>query len=123
VGNVDESLSEIFMYAMALLFAVSLTAAHFAFKKILHKAGSLSDIKSKMTRYTTACIVRSALFEVPGLFAAVIVLVTGNILALAGSLVALLLLLFFRPSRQQVVQDLNLTIQEMLMLESPKKNR
>jgi hypothetical protein len=116
---VDQEFATLLLYILAGLLLVTLSAVHFIFRILVDRANAQPNLTSKLKLYTTATIIRCALLEAPGLFAAIVMLLTGNSIALLGTLLVLLLFFFFRPSRDQTIQDLNLTPQEKASLENP----
>lgn len=108
------------IYILAGILIVALSAAHFVFNILIRKIDKQLGLKTKLEKYQVAILIRSALLEVPGFVASVICILTGSLLPLMGVAVVLIIFFLLRPSVNGIVQDLNLTIQEKVMLENPE---
>ncbi|MFT3826017.1 MAG: hypothetical protein QM731_19000 [Chitinophagaceae bacterium] len=87
-------------------------------KKIMQIRGSVdTDGVSRMKQYRTACIIWWAMIEVPGMFAAIGFLITGNYAFLALALFHLAILAVFMPRKQNIILLLNLTETDVKRLE------
>lgn len=109
----------ILVYILAGIVIISLSAAHFVFNLLIRKIDNKISLKSKLQKYQSAMLIRSAVLEFPGLFAGVVCILSGNLLPLMG--VAIILIVFFllRPSIGGIIQDLNLSTSEKIVLENP----
>lgn len=107
------------VYILAAVLIASLTAAHFLFNLLVRKIDKQPNLKSKLQKYQSAVLIRSAVLEFPGLFASVICILSGNLLPLMGVAVILIVFFLLRPSVRSVIQDLNLSTQEKAILENP----
>lgn len=109
----------ILIYILAGIVIFSLSAAHFVFNVLIRKIDQNLSLKPKLQKYQSAILIRSAVLEFPGLFAGVVCILSGNPLPLMG--VAIILVVFFllRPSTRGIIQDLNLSTQEKIVLENP----
>lgn len=106
------------VYALAAVVIVALTAAHFLFNLLVRKIDMHLDLRSKLQKYQSAVIIRSAVLEFPGLLASVICILTGNLLPLMGVAVILVVFFILRPSVSSIIQDLNLSNREKAILEN-----
>jgi hypothetical protein len=62
----------------------------------------------KINKYQVAFLIRTALFELPALLNIVGFLVSGNIVFLIAGVVFFMLLVSARPSKQAIIEALNL---------------
>ena len=122
-GNVEVNTDAEFVLMMRyVLFAVTpvaIGAGYFAFKHTLTSASSLTSLKEKLLRYQVAVFMRSASLEIPGMLAAVITLITGELSFLLFTSVILMLFLMLIPGVGTIVQDLTLSRKESAILENP----
>lgn len=115
----EESFSRLLLYVLVAVVITSLTAAYFVFNLMIQRISNGIALKSKLQKYLTALLVRSALLEFPGLFASVVTILTGSQLPLIAVLFVLIVFFLLRPSSGQISQDLNLSQSEKGMLEEP----
>lgn len=122
-GSVEVNADAKFVLMMRyVLFAVTPAAigvGYVAFKQILSGATRLPSLKEKLMRYQVAVLVRSASLEIPGLFASVITLITGELSFLLFTSIILMLFLMLIPGVGAIVQDLALSRKESAVLENP----
>lgn len=115
----EESFSRLLLYVLVAVIITSLTASYFVFNLMIQRISNGIALKSKLQKYLTALLVRSALLEFPGLFASVVTILTGSQLPLIAVLFVLIVFFLLRPSSGQISQDLNLSQSEKGMLEEP----
>jgi hypothetical protein len=92
---------------------------HFVFKSRIRNINRSADIKEKLKKYLTAFLVRCSLVELGGVFGALAAFLTGNLFFLAAPLVAIIILLIWRPGLGTIAEDLNLTSEERSILQDP----
>ena len=115
----EESFSRLLLYILVAVVITSLTAAHFVFNLMVQRISNTLTLKSKLQKYLTALLVRSALLEFPGLFGSVVSILTGTQLPLMAVLFILIVFFLLRPSSGQISQDLHLSPPEKRILEEP----
>jgi len=118
--HVEDSMESLLIYILVAAVIASLTGAHFAFNLIIQRIDKNLTLKIKLQKYLSAVLIRSALLELPGLFASVICILTGSPLPLMAVLLILAVFFLLRPSTSQIIQDLSLSQQEKGILEDPK---
>ena len=87
---------------------VFLYVGSFMFKKTLQGCDNLNDLDMKLAKYQTAFIIRSAFTEAAGLMNTAAFLISGNAAFLIVTTVSLFILLTMRPTKQGVIDVLNL---------------
>src|SRR5690554_3198676 len=99
---------EVFFYAVPILAVVCVLFGNILYKSRLDKLSEMSDLKNKLMGFQTASIIKYALLEGASLFSLVAFLLTNNLLYLiiAGALVVYNI--FQRPTKERVINDLNL---------------
>ena len=88
-------------------------------RKKLESAQAQTTLKEKLTDYRAACILKWAPLEGGALISAALFFITGNAFFL-GSVT--MLIVFFAiqfPSRQRLINDLDLTATEQMILDDP----
>lgn len=81
-------------------------------KRVLDDTKPNADVGEKLDRYRTAQLVRYVTAEGPGLLAQVGFLLTGNKAYFALGAVLIGYLIWMRPTRDKIIQDLNLSQEE-----------
>jgi len=105
--DADLNQNDIFFPLFPLIGLVSIALGQFLFKKQLSNLQELSA-DDKINKYQVAFIMRTALFELPALLNIVGFLVSGNIVFLIAGVVFFMLLVSARPSKQAIIEVLNL---------------
>lgn len=107
---------DILMYlpATSLLFSVPL--GNFLYKRALAQVNPGMPLKSKLSRYQIAVILRAALIELAALLASVVCYLSGNILLLLVVPICWVLFYFNRPTISAMKLDLLLTVEEVQKL-------
>lgn len=98
---------------------LGIASAYFIFRLMVKKISPSDRLQAKCPKYASALIVRSALLELPGLFAAIVAYLTLQPYFLGGSVMMFLIFLILRPGRHSMASDLNLSPRERELLEKP----
>lgn len=98
-----------------------LYAGNFIFKKKLTELDAVASLRSKLTGYQTASIFKWALLEAPALFSMVAFIQSGNQMFLIITVVLVGYLLTQRPTKDKVIEHLNLDMQAQSELNQPNK--
>ncbi|MCU0367409.1 MAG: hypothetical protein MUF39_01115 [Cyclobacteriaceae bacterium] len=115
----DEKFATLMRYILIALVPVGIGAGYFVFKQSISTALTLPTLKEKLLRYQVAVLMRAACMEIPGLFAAVATLITGDLSFLLFAALIIVLFLILLPAIGAIVQDLNLSQHEKAILENP----
>lgn len=105
------------MLIVPVVMIVGLGSAYFIFRVMLGKIDRSLPLKSKMPKYASALIVRSALLELPGLFAGIAAYTSGQLMHLAGAMIIFMVFMMLRPTRSSIAYDLQLSDKEKMQLE------
>jgi hypothetical protein len=105
------------LIVLAIFLAITSTASMMAFRMLLRKAQEQTGLQEKLNKYTVAVIARLALIEISGLFAGIVVLITGNLQAYVVSLIAIMMLFMHMPRASVVIEDLMLSAEERAQVE------
>ena len=110
---------QIFLYAFLGVLIAGLLASRMIFSTLVAKANAETSLAAKLTKYLTAFIVRMAFLEIPGFFAAVIILITGNPLVLIGTAGILVIFFLVRPSADLLQRELTLSADDRARIADP----
>jgi len=109
---------DVFFYVAPLLALGCLAGSVFLFKKQVNVAINKHTLKEKLMAYQGALIQRYAFINGATMFAIVVYIQTGNLyyLTIAGFL--MLCLLAFRPTKDKIENDLNLSYEDKMLFNS-----
>lgn len=119
MSNNSTDLDSIFMYLIPVLILGGLFAGNRIYKNKLAGLKESTDLKAKMTNYRSILINRYAFLEAPAFFALVAVMLTSNLLYLVFAGIMIMFMIYWRPTRNSVIADLELSQQEISVIESP----
>lgn len=108
-----------FKLALTILLALLAGISFFMNRKKLESARAQTTLKEKLSDYRAASILKWAPLEGGALISAVLFFVTGNVFFLGF---ATMMIVFFAtqfPSRQRIINDLDLTATEQIILDDP----
>lgn len=100
-----------------LLPVATIFAGNILFKKQLGSIPDNATLQQKLAGYQTAFIVKCALIEGPTLFALIIFSSTHNIYNLIIGIILIVILFIQRPSKEKIIEQLNLAREERMQLE------
>ncbi len=120
-GNItqDAELALIFRYVLFVILPLGLGAGYFIFKQGINAIKPTLSLREKLTKYQTTVLIRSGCFEMPGLFGAVAVLITGDLTFLLFTAIVIVLFVLLRPTIYTITTDMNLSTKERAILENP----
>lgn len=115
----DLALNEAFKFVVPGIVIIGIISSNGLFKTLIKSAKGKQNLSEKMAAYQTASIIRWAMLEGPSLFAIVCYLLTGNykFLLMAGAVIAVFIM--NKPSKDKLVQDLELNQSESIELDTP----
>ena len=113
----DETLVTIFFIVVLFIAAISISIAGRMYAKRIAGAQTPGmSLMNKLNIYRAALVLYLALCEGAGLFAVIVYFLTGNKLLLIVVVIVLLAMLFKRPEKSKIFNDLQLSSQEQLEL-------
>lgn len=118
-AEVDEEFATLLRYILIVGLPAGLAAGYFLFKRLIGSPDSSTPLREKLFKYQNALLIRSALFEIPGLFGAVCALITMDNSFLLFTGIAIVMFFLFRPTVYSITTDLNLSQSDRLILENP----
>ncbi len=110
----------LFEYIVPALALVCLLGSYFVVKYLIENAKNKVPLSDKLNAYRTALLIRSAILELPTLFAIIIYFTTGDqyYLGIALGLIAFFALTNF-PTIERTITDLNLDWNDKAKVEDP----
>ncbi len=108
--------NDTYLFVEIIMVIGCFIASTILFKRQLVEAIQQGDVSSKLTRYQTALIIRCALLEGASLFGIVNYMISGNLLYLIISGLIILYFLSFRPTKEKIKEDLQLSYDEVELL-------
>jgi len=96
-----------------------LGAGYYLFKQWMQAINPSLSLREKLMKYQTALLIRSGCFEMPGLFAAVAALMTGDNSFLLFTAIVITLFFILRPTIYTICIDLALSRKDRILLENP----
>ncbi len=111
--------AQVFLYMAPILAGAGLVGGNMLFRFFLKKANEKSVLKDKIMAYSQATLVRYALLEAPSLFSIIAYFLTGYplFIGIAGFMIGSFL--FVRPTKDRLMQDLQLTPSEESIVNDP----
>jgi hypothetical protein len=106
-------------FALPVVLLIALASSYFLFRYMVKGISPKLRLQEKMPKYASAILIRSALIQLPGLFAALVAFMTFEVYYLGGSLMMVLVFLVLRPSKQTAAEDLQLSQKERTQLDNP----
>ena len=106
-------------FALPVVLLIALASSYFLFRYMVKNINPKMRLQDKMPKYASAILIRSALVQLPGLFAAIVAYMSFEVYYLGGSLMMVLVFLVLRPSKQSAAEDLQLSNKERALLDDP----
>ena len=104
--------TDILSFIIPSFLFVSIFLGKFLFKKNISEIKKTETLSKKLGSYQTAFIIQAAIAEGVTILAIIIYGQNVNLLFLAVSLVSLLYYLTLKPSKEKIINDLQLNIEE-----------
>ena len=101
-------------------FALSIVGGYLLFRYMTNKIDSTFPLRKKMPKYFGALLMRSTLFEIPALFAAVVAFISVQISYLGIIPIVFIVFYILRPTPDAIAQDLQLTPEDRTLLDNPE---
>jgi hypothetical protein len=116
LSNGFQSVTLMFQVAVLVIAATTIPASFLLFRKRLSDVSAEEALDKKLEKYRAALILRMALCEMPVLFAIIAYFVTNNRSFLWMTIVLIINFLFIYPSRNRIVEQLQLNSSEQSSL-------
>jgi len=109
--------NRILLIVPPVILIFGLMASQFMFKKTLSALKREDDLMTKFTTFRSASVLRFALVEGPTLINVVFTFLTGNRYLAIGALVGVGYLILIRPTKQQLMDELKATSDQLSIIE------
>ncbi|MFP4471173.1 MAG: hypothetical protein ACLFPE_10840 [Bacteroidales bacterium] len=120
LGDADPEFTNILTLVVFAFLVIVIPVGRFIFNSKLKKASEADGLSNKLAAYRSAMIIKWAPVEGVGFFAVAALLLTGSALLYVPALICLALLLIFRPTRETLIADLQLSAEEVIRLDDPE---
>lgn len=98
-----------------LLFTILFSSGNY--RKKLPKAVVIQGLTEKLEQYRKLCIIRYAFIEGGTIFSIIAYFLTGHSLTLACSIAGIVMFASLRPTKEKIIQELELSSEEAKMLD------
>jgi len=119
MSNNMTDLNEVLLYIIPVFSLGGLFVSNWIYKNKLSELKEKKDLIVKMANYRDILIVRYALMEGPTFFAFVAIMLTGNLVYLAYLILMILFMIYWRPTKNSVIADLELNLNESTIVLNP----
>ena len=110
--NINKDLDKIFTIIVSVYGLIAMFSARLIFNLIISKYTSGTDLQDKIFKYRSAKIVSWAILESGCILSIIATMLTSNYLYIAVLIFLLGYFYMLRPSRQSLINDLQLNSQE-----------
>ncbi|MDX1942800.1 MAG: hypothetical protein SFU99_19710 [Saprospiraceae bacterium] len=114
-----EATGQIEVYIIGLLTIACVLASSHLFRTRVRALKEENDLTAKLSGYRATSILRYALLEGPSLMAIIFYLIGNNLILLIFSAMIIVLFLVYRPTKERLVADLELSASEQAKLNDP----
>jgi hypothetical protein len=116
-GKADIELDHILLYVIPIVVIMNLLLSHFLFNNKLKSTNQLPDLAAKLSNYKVALIIKFALLTGASNLAIIAIILSNNFIFFSFSVVILLFMLLWRPTKGKLIADLELCQQEIDILQ------
>ena len=117
--NALNELTKIFYYVVPIITVIALLSANIFYKSKLKTFKDSDSLQNKLTTYRGLLIMRYASAEGASFFAVVAAFITETPFFLIFVGLLLLLMIYWRPTRESLKADLQLSVQEVSAIDDP----
>ncbi len=110
------SSSNALRYVVSLTAVIGVTGGAIIFQRQINNIKNKKNLSDKLHAYRSAIIARGAFLEFPSLFSVIAFILNGEILFLGLTCSLIALFIFLRPAREKVIKDLQLSAEEILII-------
>lgn len=115
----DEIYNKVLLYVVSAFYAIGLIANPYIFRSKLAGINNNEDLGYKISIYRGALITRYALLEGLTYFALVATFLTNQFSFLGYAGLSVLMLIYWRPSKENLISDLELNSDEIDIINNP----
>jgi branched-subunit amino acid transport protein len=119
-NSVSEEISSSLSYFVPFLLLIGIVIGNILFKKKLNISINKPSLKEKLIYYRTALLTRYMIIEMISFIAIVAYLLTGDYGLLGMIVVVIIMFIFYRPTINSTIKDLELNKDEIQILNNPE---
>lgn len=109
----------VLIYVIPLILFGGIALSILLFKRRMESLAQIRDLKEKMSGYRGCLILKYALVEGPALLSILSALITHSVVFLFFALLSIGLLIYWRPTKASVINNLRLKQYEIDIIEKP----
>ncbi len=117
IKHVETATGKVLQVAVIVIAFLFAGVGFYLFNKRVQATDNLTTAMERMAVYRSAAILRWAMIEVPVMFAIISFVLTGNYAFLAFAVVLMFLFLYVAPTKNKIVQQLQISEKESRQLE------
>lgn len=114
-----EQITKIYLILVLVFVVFGIIASNMIYKKKLVKIKEKTSLKEKLEEYRGALIIKFALVEGPAFLLILVFLITGKYFLLGLAALMVGILVFYSPSIEKAINEIELSENEAKILENP----
>lgn len=121
-GTIAENSADIINLVIVIISSsviLGIVISNLVYRKKLESVKALNDIKEKMTKYRSILIIRYAIIEAPSYLAIAAAMFTFDPVFLIIAATTIVYMIFKRPTKEAIIEDLGLNQQETEFVGNP----
>lgn len=115
--NTETDTKNVLLYVVPIAALIGYFGSQFLFKKLLMRITDTDSLEEKLKKYQSASHLKYALIEAPAFLALFAYYNSGNALPLVIAVCLLVYLFVQKPSKQKILMEIPLTIEQRRELE------
>ncbi len=115
--NTETDTKNVLLYVVPIAALIGYFGSQFLFKKLLMRITDTNSLEEKLKKYQSASHLKYALIEAPAFLALFAYYNSGNALPLVIAVCLLVYLFVQKPSKQKILMEIPLTIEQRRELE------
>lgn len=119
-NSVSEEISSSLSYFVPFLLLIGIVIGNILFKRKLNISINKPSLKEKLNYYRTALLTRYMIIEMVSFIGVVAYLLTGDYSLLLMTAVVIFIFIFYRPTINSTIKDLELDKEEIQIINNPE---
>lgn len=118
-GDIAPETNSFFIYLVPGMVLMAFLLSNFIYRQKMTALRDVATISEKFKGFRSLIIIRSAILEGSGFLSIIAFMLTGELLYAGLSLLIILYMLTFIPTKQRMINDLELNSQEEAFINNP----
>ena len=118
-GSIGQEINTAFIYLVPIIAIGGIIGSKLIFKRKLNDCSNKSNLYEKLTEYRSALIIKFAIIEGATFISIISYLLTGDLILLAIAGLLIIVFLTYRPTKEKLFFDLELSHSEKKLLNNP----